>query len=300
MIIRNNITEVAYNVQTTVDSTHNLLIDYHATNTNDSKAMGEMVERSVEILGHNDSTILYDKGYHTGSEFTKAEQAGVEVIVAIPAVPSASQAPNSNYNKSEFVYDEQTDTYTCPEGKVLTPAPGTYTMKDARKPGYTYKFKKYRTEECKSCPVRHLCTRSKNKVRHIERTEHTGAIERNEQRVSHNEKMYKRRQAIVEHPFGTIKRQWGYDHVMTKRTIERASADIGLIMSVYNLRRIFNILTFNELREILVKIAKKLNLIQLDLIYKLRQMKVYANNFLEALTQESAISIKNINLAVSF
>jgi hypothetical protein len=40
MIIRNNITEVAYNVQTTVDRSHKLLIDYEVTNTNDSKAMG--------------------------------------------------------------------------------------------------------------------------------------------------------------------------------------------------------------------------------------------------------------------
>jgi len=43
LITRNNITEVAYNVQTTVDAKHNLLIDYKVTNQNDSKAMGNMV-----------------------------------------------------------------------------------------------------------------------------------------------------------------------------------------------------------------------------------------------------------------
>jgi hypothetical protein len=45
MITRNNITEVAYNVQTTVDANHNLPIDYKVTNTNDSKAMGNMLRR---------------------------------------------------------------------------------------------------------------------------------------------------------------------------------------------------------------------------------------------------------------
>lgn len=40
MITRNNITEVAYNLQTTVDAKNNLLVDYKVTNTNDSKAMG--------------------------------------------------------------------------------------------------------------------------------------------------------------------------------------------------------------------------------------------------------------------
>jgi len=49
MIVRNNITEVAYNVQTTVDSENNILIDYKITNTNDSKAMGGNASTSKDI-----------------------------------------------------------------------------------------------------------------------------------------------------------------------------------------------------------------------------------------------------------
>ncbi len=43
-MIRNNITEVAYNVQTTADAKNNIPIDYKVTNQNDSKAMGNMVQ----------------------------------------------------------------------------------------------------------------------------------------------------------------------------------------------------------------------------------------------------------------
>ena len=50
MIIRNNITEVAYNVQTVVDAKHYLPIDYKVTNENDSKAMGAMLRRAKNIL----------------------------------------------------------------------------------------------------------------------------------------------------------------------------------------------------------------------------------------------------------
>jgi transposase len=53
MITRNNITEVAYNIQSTVDAKHNIPIDYKTTNQNDSKAMGAMVRRAKTILGHN-------------------------------------------------------------------------------------------------------------------------------------------------------------------------------------------------------------------------------------------------------
>ncbi len=56
MITRNNITEVAYNVQTTVDDKNNIPIDYKVTNTNDSKAMGNMLQRAKTLLRTNDFT----------------------------------------------------------------------------------------------------------------------------------------------------------------------------------------------------------------------------------------------------
>ena len=117
MIVRNNITEVAYNVQTTVDEKYKLPIDYKVTNNNDSKAMGDMLERAKSILLNNDFTALYDKGYHTGSEFKRADDLGIDVMVAIPNV--AAQAPNPEYNVENFNYHEDGDYYTCPKGNRL-------------------------------------------------------------------------------------------------------------------------------------------------------------------------------------
>ena len=61
LITRNNITELAYNAQTTVDDKHNLPIDYKVTNTNDAKAMSGMLRRAKSILKTNQFTALYDK-----------------------------------------------------------------------------------------------------------------------------------------------------------------------------------------------------------------------------------------------
>jgi hypothetical protein len=60
--------------------------------------------------------------------------------------------------------------------------------------------------------------------------------------MEENLPVYLRRQAIVEHPYGIIKRQWGFYYIMTKKTIKRASADVGLMAVAFNLCRIFNIL----------------------------------------------------------
>lgn len=94
-----------------------------------------------------------------------------------------------------------------------------------------------------------LCTTSKTNGRVIERSEYTEVIDKNKIRIAANPELYRKRQAIVEHPFGVIKRQWGFSYIMTKKGIERASADVGLIFSVYNLRRIFNLIEKNELKE---------------------------------------------------
>lgn len=235
LIIRNNITEVAYSVQTTVDAAHNIPIDYLVTNENDSKAMGHMLQRAKNILGTNTFTALYDKGYHTGSEFKTADLLDIETLVAIPGIGRASQAPDPGYNSENFIYNKQQDTYTCPQGNTLKSNGSTYK-------GRNYRFKQYKTNKCKNCPVRDLCTTSKINGKVVQRSEFQQYIEDNAQRVLKNPTAYKKRQAIVEHPYGTIKRQWGFDHIITKKTKQRASADVGFIFIAYNLTRIWNIL----------------------------------------------------------
>jgi transposase len=247
-MIRNNITEVAYNVQTTVDSKNNIPIDYKVTNQNDSKAMGNMVQRAKSILRTNEFTVLYDKGYHTGSELKTVQDLGVETIVAIPSLPSTSQAPNHEYNSEYFMYDKEADTYTCPQGESLITNGTWYNEHDKR--GNLIIFKQYKTRSCKSCQAHSKCTRSKN-GRVIQRTTFAKYYEINRRNILEKEQLYKRRQAIVEHLYGTLKRQWGFNYILTKKGIDWASADVGFMFIAHNLRRIGNILTKDLLKEYL-------------------------------------------------
>jgi len=241
MIVRNNITEVAYNVQTTVDAKNNLLIDYKVTNTNDSKAMGNMVQRAKSILHTNQFTALYDKGYHTGSEFKIAHDLNIDTLVAIPGL--ASQAPNPAYNVENFTYNPEGDYYICPQNQHLTTT-------GRRHKAATYCFKRYTTKACMSCLVKDQCTKA-TYGKGIQRSEFQEYIQHNKEQVDLNKTLYKRRQAIVEHPYGTIKRQWGFSYIMTKRSINRASADVGFMMTAYNLRRIINILGTDRFKKYL-------------------------------------------------
>ena len=249
IMTRNNISEVAYSVQTTVDALHNIPIDFKVTNENDAKAMGGMLRRSKTILGHNNFTAIYDKGYHTGSEFAYADRLGIDVLVAIPDV--ASHAPDPAFDAKYFIYNKQTDSYTCPAKEILVTNGRWYTKSRGK---WSNQMKHYKTKACLSCAFFKQCTQNKY-GRLIERSEYADLIYQNKVRIENNYETYRRRQAIVEHPYGVIKRQWDFYYIMTKKTIKHASADVGLIFTAYNLRRIFNLIDQNLLKQYLKILA---------------------------------------------
>ena len=292
MIIRNNITEVAYNVQTSVDAKNNLLIDYKVTNSNDSKAMGNMLQRAKSILGTNEFTALYDKGYHTGSEFKIAHDLNINTLVAIPN--QTVHAPDPAYDAENFTYIPEGDYYICPQDQHLTTT-GKWHQASA------YRFKRYATKACKLCSAKDLCSKARY-GKGIHRSEFHEYIQINKEQVELNKALYKRRQAIVEHPYGTIKRQWGFSYIITKKSQKRASADVGLIMTAYNLRRIINILGVERLRkyleELIDLILSKTALLDLILAHisaffeKRKECKV---NFILPVYRLSLINISQSN-----
>ena len=55
-------------------------------------------------------------------------------------------------------------------------------------------------------------------------------------------------QEINEHIFGTIKRQWGYNHT-NLRSLKKVNGEFALIMTVYNMKRSMNILGMETILE---------------------------------------------------
>ncbi len=93
------------------------------------------------------------------------------------------------------------------------------------------------------------------KGRLIERSEYQGSVEQNKRNIERNPTTYKKRQAILEHTYGTIKRQWGFSYICTKRGLKRASADVGLMFTALNLRRLLNIVEKKVLKQYFRELA---------------------------------------------
>ncbi|WP_051049926.1 transposase [Nafulsella turpanensis] len=252
LILHRNIVEVSYNTQTAVDSRHNLILHYQATNKNDFKALFPVALAAKQVLGKASITVLADKGYFNGQQLSQCEEQGIITIVAFKEPRRQSAVPTAEYLIDKFSYDKEKDEYTCPRGKVLRTNGSVYkksTVCEIRKNPTPYTVKHYKTKACMQCEAKSLCTNNKY-GRLVERNEYTEPVGRNNQRVIKQQEVYRKRQAIVEHPFGTIKRGWGYTFTLLKG-LEKVDGEMGIIFTVYNLRRAVSILSVPKLLELL-------------------------------------------------
>ena len=247
IIIVKNIVEVAYNTQNVVDDKHNLIVHTQATNTNDGKALHKaatQAKQNLHLQKADSLMVLADKGYHTGAELQQCQQDNMITHVAYKEQPGVKHIANEFLAES-FCYHKATDTYTCPAGAVLTSL-GTWHNKKGEANETSYRFKTYRTDACKTCPLKSQCTKLPKRI--IQRSEYQDAVELNDNNIKLNPHYYKRRQAICEHPFGSIKRHWGYNYTILKG-LQKVNGEMNLIMFCYNFMRTQNILGFEKMMQ---------------------------------------------------
>lgn len=247
LLVRGVVVEVGYNVQAAVDQEHKLVVATHTINRNDKNALFAISNEAKENIDAGRLTVLADKGYHTGKELKACQEAGIDTIVARQEVVNSNdKGTKPAYMVQHFVYDEMSDTYTCPEGQTLHTTGKLHCKKRAE--DVSYLFKKYRTSSCLTCAAQHLCTGRHDGRREIERSEYAEYVERNKENYEANASLYRQRQEINEHIFGTIKRQWNL-YYTNLRGLEKVNGEVALIMLVYNMRRVRNILGFDNLME---------------------------------------------------
>src|SRR5436190_7314544 len=249
LIINKNIVEVSYNTQSAVDAKHHLFVHAEATNTNDGKALHRATVQAKENMNlkkEHTIDVLSDKGYHTGAELQQCHDDNIETYVAFKEQPSVKHL-QKEFLSTQFIYNKEEDSYTCPAGETLISlGTGHYKKGDAGET--SYRFKTYRTDGCKTCALKKHCTKLNKRI--IHRSEYQDAVEKNNENIRQNPDYYKRRQSICDHPFGTIKRQWGYTYTLVKG-LHKVNGEMNLIMLVYNIKRTLSLLGFTKMLQAL-------------------------------------------------
>jgi len=237
LLVKSGQGTAGYNVQTAVDDKHKLIVASEVVN--DSSDVGQlhaMAHAAKEALNAETLQALADEGYYSSLELKACED---DNIVAYVPVPEGSRRleKKGRFSLKDFSYDVAANAYHCPAGKLLHPMPGRFQNTSGR----TEIRYASSTTTCRKCRLKARCLSPKAALRTIGRWEHEDVLDRHRVRMQGADELMRRRSAIVEHPFGTLKCRAGYRHFLV-RGFNKVRGEWSLMALCYNFTRVLNIL----------------------------------------------------------
>ena len=79
---------------------------------NDNALLAPMVEQAEETTGTRAPMTLADAGYFAASHLEECASRGQQVVVS----EARQRFLKDPYHKDQFTYDEQSDSFMCPQG----------------------------------------------------------------------------------------------------------------------------------------------------------------------------------------
>jgi transposase len=235
-------TIAGYNVQSVVDDKHKLIIESEVINRSDAGHLHQMAKAAKETLEVETLQILADAGYSSSEDLKACEDDGITAYVPLNE-SNHKLEKQGRFTRKDFSYDAATDTYRCPNDQLLHPTKKPWTNVSGR-----VEFRYLGTKAtCGGCPLKASCLSPKAKYRSVSRWEHEAVLDRHRQRMASEgaAELMRRRSAIVEHPFGTLKCRAGYQHFLV-RGFKKVRGEWSLMALCYNFTRVLNILGFER------------------------------------------------------
>src|SRR5271156_5797377 len=231
-----------YNVQAVVDDKHKLIVASEVVNdSSDVNQLHAMAKAAQEALDAEALQVLADEGYYSSTELKACEDDGITAYV--PASEGNGLLEKAGrFGLKNFSYDSAADAYTCPAGQLLRPMEGRWTNTSGR---VEIRYAS-RTKICRACPLRTKCLTPKASQRIVRRWEHEDVLERHRARMESAGDLMRRRSAIVEHPFGTLKCRAGYRHFLV-RGFDKVRGEWSLMALCYNFSRVLTIVGLDGL-----------------------------------------------------
>ena len=141
------------------------------------------------------------------------------------------------FNTANWAYDEETDTYTCPNNQSLQ---FKYNSVRTDRNGFTRQFKVYECENCTDCPLRSSCTKAKEgnhrKLMINENWEEQKEYVRAKLSDEETGAIYRKRKIDVEPVFGFLKANLRFTR-FSVRGKSKVENEMGLALMAVNLRK---------------------------------------------------------------
>lgn len=244
LLSKNGQKVAGYNVQQSIDSRHKLIVTHEVTHDgNDVKQLLPMAKQTQEIVGSEALTVVADAGYYNPEQIKACQEIGITPYVAIPDKSKAIKA-QGRYTRAQFQFNAEQNHYRCPAGQSLEQVGRPYDKRGRILVRYASK-----ASDCCHCEHKARCLTEKAKRRQINRWEHEQVIEEHRRRMAHKGKeMMRCRSGLAEHPFGTLKRWFGWDHFLV-RGFRKVRGEMSLMVLGYNLMRVIHIIGLETFRK---------------------------------------------------
>lgn len=229
---------IAYNSQIAVDGKYKFIVATDISSKGvDHDQLYPMAIQAKEATSNDQMKVAADAGYYSSKEIKKCSDEGIDVYVPEPD-KQKKQKDKGKFSRDDFHYDETNDCYICPNDKVIKRRKTTMEQNGMKR------FMYFGTGSvCKVCPLRSKCISDAANSKRLWRWEHETFVDtyRIKMETAKAKAMIKKRGALVEHPFGTIKQKLGWSHYLVRGKIKVAGEN-ALIMLTYNFRRLLNLI----------------------------------------------------------
>lgn len=227
-----------YNGQIVVDEKQGMIVNSDVVNeNNDLHQFSVQIKQACDVLENKPAIACSDSGFSDIDELEKVDNEGIKVVV--PSTRQASDKERGPFDKSNFKYDSASDSYMCPEGKILR-----YHRTNIRK-----EQKEYWADggTCKKCSNFGLCSKCGRgrKVTRMLKEELRDKLERQYEQ-SDSQSIYNLRKQKVELPFGHIKHNLHVSGFLL-RGLSGVRAEMSILSSCFNIARMISIIGVSEL-----------------------------------------------------
>jgi hypothetical protein len=212
-----------------------------STCASDTGHLVPMLDQAGENMNKRAEVLLADASYHSGPNLEACAQRE-QVVVMSETQQRLLEKP---YHKDRFKYDENTDTYTCPQGQILH----FRRIKDSR--GTLVRQYRASLPVCRQCSAFNTCTKNKTHGRMIEIRPHDMLLRQHREWMATEKAQaaYCRRKELPEPTFGILKEQMGMRRFLLRGT-ENVKAEWVMVATAFNLRTLWRYQVKSKLQNV--------------------------------------------------
>jgi transposase len=203
----------SYNVQINTDAANGVVVAVGVVQAgNDFEQLEPGIDRVEQNFGKTPDQVVTDGGFVSRDNIVAIKKRKIEFIG--PQCDEAGKGQSSyesrgvspQYHSSQFVYDAESDSYRCPQGKVLN-----YEGKEERHMQVSCRYRA-QWSDCQGCPVKSQCCPG-NRVtgRSVHRGEELAEVAefRHKMETEQAREIYRQRAQVAETPNLWIKAKFG-------------------------------------------------------------------------------------------